>query len=399
MNLLHFLRWVREHTDIEVHTLVLEPGPLVSRFEQCGEVTVIKGISPIALLAYSDSRRLAPRTRRLIWAINCQRLLPQLRHLRGFDLMYLNSTGSLAIHPLLPPATTVVSHIHELEVALRGMPRRAQQLLQTAPDGWIAAAAPVRDLLVDEFALPTDRVHRCDEFIPAARLAERTIARRDVAACRRELQLSADSAIVLGAGTLGWRKGTDLFVQLATEVRRRTRRPIRFVWLGGSHKGGDWERIRCDRDRSGADNVHFLPEREDPVPWFAAADVFALTSREDPLPLVGLESAALGVPIVTYRSGGLPDMLEAAGPDAAAGVVDHLDVVTMAERVIDLVQADGRRQASIDQARARVLSHHDVEVAAPRLLASLEEIHAAKVRRPGGGARAVLGRRLADAAD
>jgi glycosyltransferase involved in cell wall biosynthesis len=303
------------------------------------------------------------------------------------------------VHPLLPPATAVVSHVHELDVALRMMPRRAQHLLRKAPDGWIAAAEPVRRTLVSEFALPEDRVLRCDEFIATSELAERTISRRDVEACRRELQLPADSAVVLGVGVLSWRKGPDLFIQLATEVRRRSRRPIRFVWLGGSHTGIEWERIRCDRDRSGADNVHFVAEREDPAPWFAAADVFVLTSREDPLPLVGLESAALGLPIVTYRNGGLPDMLEAAGPDAAAGVVDHLDVATMAERVIDLVQADGRRQASIDQARAQVLAHHDVAVAAPRLVASLEAVHAAKVRPGGGGVGAVLRRRLADAAD
>lgn len=399
MNLLHLLQWIREHTDIEVHTLVLEPGPLVRRFERCGEVTVIRGINPFSLLAFSESRRFAPLTRQLMWAVHSRRITPQLRHLRDFDLVYLNSTGSLAVHPLLPAATAVVSHVHELDVALRMMPRRAQRLLRTAPDGWIAAAAPVHRTLVDEFALPADRVHVCDEFIAASDLARREISRRDVEACRRELRLAADSAIVLGAGVLCWRKGPDLFIQLATEVRRRSRRPIQFVWLGGSHDGLEWERIRCDRDRAGADNVHFVAEREDPAPWFAAADVFALTSREDPLPLVGLESAALGVPIVTYRNGGLPGMLEAAGPDAAAGVVDHLDVGTMADRVIDLVQADGRRRASIDQARARVLAHHDVAVAAPRLVAGLEAVHAAKVTTTGGGVRAVLRRRLADAAD
>jgi glycosyltransferase involved in cell wall biosynthesis len=387
MNLLHLLRWIRANTSIEVHTLILEPGPLVRRFEQCGDVTVVRGIGAARLFALCDGGLHAPWTRQARQAVTAGRLAAQIRHLRDFDLTYLNSAASLAIADRLAPSTCVVSHIHELNVGLRLLPPGVQRLLRQAPDGWIAASPPVGRLLVDDVGLPADRVIVRDEFITARDLADRIVSARDVEACRREVALSPESALVLGSGTLDWRKGVDLFVQLATEVRRRTRRPIRFVWLGGRHEGPDWERVRSDRDRAGADNVHFLPERDDPVPWFAAADVFALTSREDPLPLVALEAAALGTPIVTYRNGGLPGLLEAAGPDAAAGIVDHLDVGALAERAIDRLQGDGRRQAGIDQARSRVLAHHDVGVTAPRLVADLEAMFEAKVNPSVGRPR------------
>ena len=168
-------------------------------------------------------------------------------------------------------------------------------------------------------------------------------------------------------GTVDWRKGPDLFVQLATEVRRRTRHPVHFVWVGGDLRSPDWERVRCDLERSGADHVTFIGVRSDPVPWFALADVFALTSREDPYPLVALESAALGKPIVTYRNGGLPELLSAAGPEAARGIVPYLDVGTFADRVMDLIDDDRLRKAAGDQLQAEVVSAHDVAVAAPKL--------------------------------
>lgn len=50
--------------------------------------------------------------------------------------------------------------------------------------------------------------------------------------------------MVVGAGTVDWRKGADLFVQLAREVRRTTREPVHFVWVGGDLRSVDWERIR-----------------------------------------------------------------------------------------------------------------------------------------------------------
>jgi glycosyltransferase involved in cell wall biosynthesis len=114
--------------------------------------------------------------------------------------------------------------------------------------------------------------------------------------------------------------------------------------------------------------------KPDPLPWFAMGDVFALTSREDPYPLVGLECAALAKPIVTYRNGGLPELLEAAGPEAALGVVDHLDVGAMAEQVIALLDNDRLRRTAGEQLRRHVLAHHDASVAAPALWADLQQV-------------------------
>ncbi len=122
--------------------------------------------------------------------------------------------------------------------------------------------------------------------------------------------------------------------------------------------------------------MHFVGVRPDPLPWFAMADVFALPSREDPFPLVCLEHAAMGHPLVTYRNGGIVELLEAAGPAAATGVVDHLDVGAMADSVLDFLSSERLSDRAGAELRERVLSHHDVSVAAPALLAELEGLFA-----------------------
>ena len=144
----------------------------------------------------------------------------------------------------------------------------------------------------------------------------------------------------MGAGTIDWRKGPDLFIQLATEVRRRSREPVAFVWVGGRLEGPEWIRVHSDMERAGADHVHFVGTHWDPMPWFRAADLFVLTSREDPYPLVALEHAAMGHPVVSYRSGGIDELLTAAGREAALGMVDHLDVGAMADRVLAFLNSD-----------------------------------------------------------
>lgn len=375
MNLLHLLTWIRDNTDIEVRTLALQDGALRHRFEEVSDVTIIDrrplgsllGVAQQGLVALGSSRAWKPVAR--------ARLVPQLRHLGGFDLIYANSIASSAVLRYLPPAGTVVSHVHELQVALRTWrPAEHVRALEEIPDAWIAASGAVRDMLVRERGFPPERVLLHHEFIDARRLAERHVPLREVERHRRELEIPSDAAVVVGAGTIDWRKGADLFVQLATEVRRRTREPVRFIWVGGDLVGTDWERIRSDIERSGSDHVRFVGVKPDPVPWFALADVFALTSREDPFPLVALEHAARGIPVVTYRNGGMPELLEAAGPAAAVGIADHLDVGGMADRVLALINSDDLRRRAGTELQQRVLSEHDVDVAAPRLLRDLEQL-------------------------
>jgi glycosyltransferase involved in cell wall biosynthesis len=375
MNLLHLLRWVRANTDVEVRTLVLRDGELRHRFEEVGPVTMLDRWAVPALLGTVQAGLQHLGSSRAWKPVAAARLTPQLRSLRGNDLVYLNSLPSIGVLPYLPAGGAVVAHAHELEVAYRTWRNpRDVELFASAPDRWIAASGAVRSLLVDEIGLPPERVLLHHEFIDAQAIVSRSLGLREIEACRREMRIPSNAAVVVGAGTVDWRKGPDLFVQLACEVRRRTREPVHFVWVGGDLRSIDWERVRSDRDRAGADHVHFVGVKPDPLPWFAMGDVFALTSREDPYPLVALECAALGKPIVTYRNGGIPELLDASGPEAAGGVIDHLDVGAMAARIIDLLDHDRLRRTVGDQLRSHVLDHHDVSVAAPRLWADLEAV-------------------------
>lgn len=374
MNLLHLLHWIRQETPVEVHTLILQDGPLSARFAEVGPVTVLDHTPLQQLLATAHHGLLHLGSRRAWRPFAAAHLTPQLRHLRDFDLVYLNSIASVPVAPYVPDRPITVSHVHELQVALRTRGAADLEQLCNLPDAWIAASSEVRDMLVTDLDLPSERVLLHHEFIEAERDAERVTTQREIERRRRELGLPADAAIVMGAGTLDWRKGPDLFVQLANEVRRRTSEPVSFVWVGGERSGTDWEHLRSDIERSGADHVHFIGVQQDPWPWFAIADVFALTSREDPYPLVCLEHAALGHPIVTYRNGGITELLDEAGAEASAGVVDHLDVAMLAERVMALLRSDSLAQIVGAQLREHVLAHHDVSVAAPRLFADLQRL-------------------------
>ncbi|MCB1018007.1 MAG: glycosyltransferase family 4 protein, partial [Acidimicrobiales bacterium] len=176
---------------------------------------------------------------------------------------------------------------------------------------------------------------------------------------------------VIGAsGTTEWRKAPDLFLALAAAVERR-RPGGEYPWVGGADRGPEIDGVLADRDRLGlTDSVRFVGEQPDARAWFAAFDVFALVSRDDPFPLTVLEAAALGVPVVAFDSTGAREFLA----DGCGVVVPYPDVEAMADAVVRLLDDGPGRAALVEAARRRVRADHDLGVAAPRLQAAIESV-------------------------
>ena len=170
---------------------------------------------------------------------------------------------------------------------------------------------------------------------------------------REELRVPEGAILAVGMGYADLRKGFDLFLQLwrSTPVGQ----PIHFAWAGGidpvlaNYLGGEI----AAAEASG--RFRFLGQRADTGRLLAAADVFVLTSREDPLPSVVLEALSAGVPVVAFdETGGTPELL--AQMDAGESVPLG-DVPAMAAAVRRVAaDFDARRSAALAAAAARAFS-------------------------------------------
>ena len=102
---------------------------------------------------------------------------------------------------------------------------------------------------------------------------------------------------------------------------------LRFAWAGGDadyHR--DWLAEQGLQDR-----IHFLGTRGDVRRLLHAADIFLLSSREDPMPLVALEAAATSLPVVCFAGAGdIPDLVG----DEAGVVVPMEDVAAGARAIV-----------------------------------------------------------------
>ena len=90
-----------------------------------------------------------------------------------------------------------------------------------------------------------------------------------------------------------------------------------------------------------------------------ASDVFLLSSREDPFPLVCLEAADCGVPIVCFAgAGGMADFVGST----CGGVAPYLDVPAMAQALSSLLGDEMKARRLGNQAKEKVRSQFDVSV-------------------------------------
>jgi glycosyltransferase involved in cell wall biosynthesis len=180
------------------------------------------------------------------------------------------------------------------------------------------------------------------------------------------------AVVVGGCGLIGWRKGTDLFIHVARRVLEMTAKRVLFVWIGGPLAYGEYPRLDYEAETMGIkQHLVFPGQVEATVPYFAQFDIFVLPSREDPFPLVMLDAASLGKPVVCFdEAGGTPEFVE----DDAGAVVPYLDIEAMALAVTRLVDDTDLRSRLGENGRRKVLERHDVSIGAPQIARTLGEM-------------------------
>ncbi|RCR69636.1 glycosyltransferase family 4 protein [Larkinella punicea] len=371
--LLHLLTFLRK-SGVETALLLGDGGPLLPDYERVTKVYA--GFVPPAP---PQPNGLITRAFKRLGVGNSSQdndpgselfaeLLPVLQA-QSFDLIFSNTiaNGGL-LQRLQPLGLPFVSYVHELETSIH---------IYTKPDElryqldhatlFLCGSDAVRQNLIQNHGLAPKKTDVLNSLIRTESLLS-TLQSVDQPAIRTRLGIPLDAVVVGGCGNAEWRKGVDLFVLMAQQVLK-THPDTYFVWIGVPKKSEEYRRLTYDLERMRLnERVILIEPGGDYLNYFACFDIFTLTSREDPYPLVILEAGLNRIPVLCFRdSGGSPDFV---GEDTGC-LVAYSDVTALADLIRRLADAPDERSrvGAIFYQRAM---NHDAGVLVPRLLAILE---------------------------
>lgn len=156
---------------------------------------------------------------------------------------------------------------------------------------------------------------------------------------REQHGIAPDQKMILGVA-FGWdeRKGLDVF----TELAKRLDDSFRIVLVGTSEAVDE-------KLPDSIVSIHRTQDQTELAQIYTAADLFLNPTREETYPTVNMEALACGTPVLTFRTGGSPEML----CDACGCVVPYGDVDVM-EKALHriLTQQPYSREACLEQAKA-----------------------------------------------
>lgn len=281
-------RTLRKSFGVDIRFILLEGGALIEEYRH---------VAPVEILSMTS-----PETRKRLAALEKE----------GFQHAILNSAASSPLAPTL--VQTGIGYtflIHELPNILRA--RNLEHTTKTSCDLAHSVVLPAQTV-AQRLGLEN---HQKLQILPQGLYQPPALEAGARRSFRQKLGLTEMDILVLGAGYADIRKGFDLFLQLWRMSQHQTH----FVWLGAMDatlKDG----LHSELDMALKSGTFHMPGHvRNMSDWLSAADVFALTSREDPYPSVALEAVGAGLPCIAFKDGGgIPAFLETLNSE---GSIEH----------------------------------------------------------------------------
>lgn len=339
--------WAQSQPGFRSTVVTAQPGPLIAEFGRAAEVVQARldGGSP-----ERRAQRVLSRLghKRLASSVLSRSTAARLRSLKP-DLLVVNGATEPTAHLLamMDQSVPSIAMVHEHGTGwFQNITADQRSLLPRRNQRFLAVSASTARFLHTDLGVSHESIVVVGE--PAgAHGRPPTTAPEVQGGLRERLGIAPDSAIVLGGGVPDFRKAPELWMRVASNIPADPSRPVHFVWFGdlGPEAQDSWP-LRRERALLGVEGcVHFVGRTHRPDLLMDEADLFLHTAREDANPLVCLEAALAGLPVLTFDTGGAADLVRAADCGVVAA---YPDTGPLAEAVATLLaDPDHCREAGI----------------------------------------------------
>lgn len=188
----------------------------------------------------------------------------------------------------------------------------------------------------------------------------RPATKDDAQELRKELGLDGKFVAVCAA-RLTAQKNHRMLIQAWNIVSTKIKN-VQLILLGGGPLEDEIRALAANSENPETIRVH--GSTDNPLRWYQAADVYALSSDVEGLSNSLMEALSSGLSIVSTRVSGSEDILEEVDVGEIVPIGDHL---AMAEALISLAQDPERRRQCGERAREYAIQHYSVASIAKRM--------------------------------
>lgn len=269
-----------------------------------------------AFIGYKKHKNFLYRIfRLLLYAVKVNPIEYQLKAIHKKvkpDFWYINTIANRDAYNIAKKLNVkIISHVHELPLSYNLV--KAKTIKNVIQDSLlcIGCSKVVCEKLED---MGHRNVHLLYGFVDKS-LIKTTRTKEQM---RSELKFQDGDFVWVISGATNMIKGIDFLIPLMKKLKKNHK----ILWIGSKDEGGTSYYTHAAVENKYADRVLFVGKKSDDYyNYLNAGDAYLSLSREDSYPLVILEAAHLGKPIVGLNSGGIKEFVN----EKVGYVVDQLN--------------------------------------------------------------------------
>lgn len=272
------------------------------------------------------------------------------------DMIFSNTiTNGRLLKILSVTNTPVVTYVHELAGAARVFDVHKDTSLSIQYSRCLLyPSSAVLKFLLEAYDLESKTTIFLPYFFPEKEQLGDLNKRGSKRAFAAKYNINEQNIFIVSMGTVSPRKGVDHFLETA-ELLLKKRKDISFIWIGDYEDAEIKAFVDGRLQQINSPDIIFTGKMPYDITNLLPFDIFFLSSREDPYPLVVLEAAYLGVPSICFKgSGGITDFVQ----EDTGWVINEFSPSLACEMLLAITSDNRQVEIKGKASREKVLTNH-----------------------------------------
>ena len=329
--LLKLIKYLNQHSEYEFLIFFKKSGSLLNEFKSQGKILSLENLNSNKNIITRVLIRILPlyRLKRQFYKMKIKLFNPDLiisNTIVNSDLVEVINIKNIKLITIVHEMKGVINQFDQLKI------NNSKEIISKTSH-FISVSAAVKKDLVDEFKIKEEKIDVIHNNISIG--SKKITPSVEADKWKKSLNIPSESFIVGSCGSLIWRKGPDIFINIFKQLKNNFRiENIYFIWLGGNQNTSWFIDLENEINNLGfKGKIKILPEVKNTTNFYNAIDIYISTAREEPFGLTIIEAGIHSKPCLAFTGSGGPESILS---NDVGILIPYGDTKAAAEEIIKL---------------------------------------------------------------